>query len=196
MNRYRASKQADVLMFLPAVLGRATRIARPARLFLRATTDSEDGGLLRLQDITRIDFSAVVHSWVLARRIAITRWHSFGRRWTRHRRQSGRHHPEGIPPAALAGSVDLVQRCFTGLETRCDRLILSPNCPESLGTLEVPLRYRGGHPPAGQRPERRGQRRPAMRRRSSSNVGVGSNNSRRDRRSGLRLDLRIRPPQP
>ena len=37
---------------------------------------------------------------------------------------------EGIHLAAMAGSVDLMQRCFTGLETRGDRIILSPLWPE------------------------------------------------------------------
>ncbi|HME75619.1 MAG TPA: glycosyl hydrolase family 65 protein, partial [Mycobacterium sp.] len=52
---------------------------------------------------------------------------------------------EGIHLAAMAGSVDLVQRCFTGLETRADRLILSPNWPETLGVLAFPIHYRGLH---------------------------------------------------
>ena len=50
---------------------------------------------------------------------------------------------EGIHLAAMAGSVDLVQRCFSGLETRDDRLVLSPNWPESLGALGFPIHYRG-----------------------------------------------------
>jgi alpha,alpha-trehalase len=52
---------------------------------------------------------------------------------------------EGIHLAAMAGSVDLVQRCFTGLETRRDRLVLSPHWPESLGALGFPVHYRGHH---------------------------------------------------
>ena len=50
---------------------------------------------------------------------------------------------EGIHIAAMAGSIDLLQRCFTGLETRGDRLILSPMWPESLGALRMPIYYRG-----------------------------------------------------
>jgi alpha,alpha-trehalase len=45
----------------------------------------------------------------------------------------------------MAGSVDLVQRCFTGLETRGDRMVLSPHWPESLGALAFPIHYRGHH---------------------------------------------------
>ncbi len=50
---------------------------------------------------------------------------------------------EGIHLAAMAGSVDLLQRCFTGLETRDDRLVLGPHWPESLGPIEFPFVYRG-----------------------------------------------------
>ena len=50
---------------------------------------------------------------------------------------------EGIHIAAMAGSIDLLQRCFTGLETRGDRLILNPMWPESLGALRLPIYYRG-----------------------------------------------------
>jgi trehalose/maltose hydrolase-like predicted phosphorylase len=50
---------------------------------------------------------------------------------------------EGIHIAAMAGSIDLLQRCFTGLETRGDRLILNPMWPEDLGSLRMPIHYRG-----------------------------------------------------
>jgi trehalose/maltose hydrolase-like predicted phosphorylase len=45
----------------------------------------------------------------------------------------------------MAGSIDLMQRCFTGMETRGDRIILSPHWPETLGELAVPIHYRGLH---------------------------------------------------
>jgi trehalose/maltose hydrolase-like predicted phosphorylase len=35
-----------------------------------------------------------------------------------------------------------VQRGFTGLELRHDRLVLNPKWPESLGELAFPLQYR------------------------------------------------------
>ncbi len=43
----------------------------------------------------------------------------------------------------MAGSVDLMQRCFSGLEVRGDRLVFSPDWPSSLGTLQFPIFYRG-----------------------------------------------------
>lgn len=49
---------------------------------------------------------------------------------------------EGIHLAAMAGSVDLLQRGFAGLETRGDTLWFNPRWPQGLGVLEFHLRYR------------------------------------------------------
>ena len=42
----------------------------------------------------------------------------------------------------MAGTVDLVQRAFTGLETRDEVLWLEPRIPEELLRLRMTLRYR------------------------------------------------------
>jgi alpha,alpha-trehalase len=52
---------------------------------------------------------------------------------------------EGIHLGAMAGTVDLVQRCYTGIETRQDVLRLDPVLPAGLGGLTFQIRYRG-HP--------------------------------------------------
>ncbi|MFE2870964.1 glycosyl hydrolase family 65 protein [Embleya sp. NPDC059259] len=43
----------------------------------------------------------------------------------------------------MAGTVDLLQRCYIGLDTRGDVLWLDPCLPARLSRLEVELRYRG-----------------------------------------------------
>ncbi|MGO9745719.1 MAG: glycosyl hydrolase family 65 protein [Mycobacterium sp.] len=43
----------------------------------------------------------------------------------------------------MASSVDLLQRCFNGLETCQDRIILSPHWPESAPAPGFPIHYRG-----------------------------------------------------
>src|SRR5690606_27220867 len=50
--------------------------------------------------------------------------------------------PEGIHLGAMAGSVDLLQRAFTGVETRADTLWLNPVLPDELTELHFRLRYR------------------------------------------------------
>lgn len=145
VNRYRASKQADVLMLLYLLSSDELR-----ELLDRLGYSFEPQQIPKMVDyyISRTShgstLSGVVHAWVLARANRDNAMAFFRQVLNSDIADSqGGTTAEGIHLAALAGSVDLVQRCFTGLETRCDRLILSPNCPESLGTLEVPLHYRG-----------------------------------------------------
>ena len=42
----------------------------------------------------------------------------------------------------MAGTVDLLQRCYTGLELRGDALRFNPALPEELDRLSFRLRYR------------------------------------------------------
>ncbi len=42
----------------------------------------------------------------------------------------------------MAGTVDLVQRAYTGIETREDVLWLSPSLPEDLTRLKFSIRFR------------------------------------------------------
>ncbi len=145
VNNYKASKQADALMLfylfssdeLLALFGRLgyhfapEQIPRTIDYYMSRTSDGST-------------LSAIVHSWVLAR---ANRHHAM-----RYFVQvlgsdivdiQGGTTSEGIHLAAMAGSIDLLQRCFTGLETRDDRLILGPQWPEALGSIEFPFVYRG-----------------------------------------------------
>ena len=49
----------------------------------------------------------------------------------------------GIHMGAMAGTVDIVQRCYTGLSTREDVLHFDPKLPEELVRLSFTLHYRG-----------------------------------------------------
>lgn len=87
--------------------------------------------------------SAVVHAWVLARANRERALEFFGRALRSDITDiQGGTTPEGIHLAAMAGSFDLLQRCFSGLETRQDRLQLNPLWPKSLGVLELAIHYR------------------------------------------------------
>ena len=50
--------------------------------------------------------------------------------------------PEGIHLGAMAGTVDVLQRCYTGIELRGDVLRLEPRLPGSLRRLRIFVRYR------------------------------------------------------
>ncbi|MHA7652400.1 trehalose-phosphatase [Mycobacterium sp. ML4] len=145
INNYKASKQADALMLfyllsseeLLGLFGRLgyhfapEQIPRTVDYYLARTSDGST-------------LSAVVHSWVLARANRANALEYFQKVLDSDVTDiQGGTTSEGIHLAAMAGSIDLLQRCFTGLETRDDRLILSPQWPESLGPIEFPFMYRG-----------------------------------------------------
>ncbi len=92
--------------------------------------------------------SGVVHSWVLARanRDRAMEFFDLALRSDIADVQGGTT-AEGIHLAAMAGSVDLLQRCFTGLETRGDRLIFSPALAETTRSSRV-SHLLPGPPPA------------------------------------------------
>ena len=50
--------------------------------------------------------------------------------------------PEGIHLGAMAGTVDLIQRCYMGIETRQEVLWLNPRLPNELARLRLRIRYR------------------------------------------------------
>ncbi|TPG32701.1 trehalose-phosphatase [Mycolicibacterium hodleri] len=147
VNRYRASKQADALMLL--YLLSATELHELLdRLGYRFLPDQVpkmvDYYLARTSHGSTL--SGVVHTWVLARANRERAMEFFQQALKSDVSDiQGGTTSEGIHLAAMAGTVDLMQRCFTGLETRANRIILSPHWPKSLGVLAIPIHYRGVH---------------------------------------------------
>jgi trehalose-phosphatase len=147
INRYKASKQADALMLLYLMssdeLGELLdRLGY--RLMPDKVPEMVDYYMARTSHGSTL--SGVVHTWVLARANRDRALEFFTQALNSDVSDiQGGTTSEGIHLAAMAGSVDLMQRCFTGLETRSDRIILSPHWPETLGVLAVPIHYRGLH---------------------------------------------------
>jgi trehalose/maltose hydrolase-like predicted phosphorylase len=144
-NRYKASKQADVLMLfyllsadeLRALLERLGYRLEPA-----AIPRNVDYYLQRTSHGSTL--SGVVHAWVLARSDRPRSWTFFSEALASDVRDvQGGTTAEGIHLGAMAGTVDLAQRCYTGLESREDVLWLSPSLPEELDGLDFDIRYRG-----------------------------------------------------
>ncbi len=145
VNRYKASKQADALMLLFLLSSDELRELL-ARLGYRFSHEQipkmVDYYIARTSHGSTL--SGVVHSWVLARANRDRAMEFFQQVLKSDVADiQGGTTSEGVHLAAMAGSVDLMQRCFTGLETRADRIVLSPHWPESLGTLGFPIHYRG-----------------------------------------------------
>ncbi|WP_236834120.1 glycoside hydrolase family 65 protein [Blastococcus sp. KM273129] len=146
-NRYRVSKQADVLMLfqllpadeLYAVLDRLgyrwdrRTIPRTVAYYLARTSHGST-------------LSKTVHSWVLARSDRRRAWTYFLEALDSDITDAqGGTTAEGIHLGAMAGTVDLLVRGFTGLETRGEALGFDPYLPDALHELRFRLRYRD-HP--------------------------------------------------
>jgi trehalose/maltose hydrolase-like predicted phosphorylase len=144
-NRYKVSKQADVLMLF--YLFSAERLAelfeymgyefRPEWIprnidyYLRRTSHGST-------------LSAIINSWVQARGDRSRSW-----RWFEAAVHSdlqdvqGGTTAEGIHLGAMAGTVDLVQRCYAGLVLREGVMWLNPCLPDDLTGIRSRIQYRG-----------------------------------------------------
>ncbi|WP_405015801.1 glycoside hydrolase family 65 protein [Kitasatospora sp. NBC_00070] len=145
VNRYKASKQADALMLFYLFSAREVRdllrrLGYPAgHELMRRTVD-----YYLPRTVHGSTLSAVVHAWVLARSDPRASWRFFRDAVAADRQDlQGGTTAEGLHLGAMAGTVDLLQRGYTGLEIRQDALWLDPRLPAALGHLELDLRYRG-----------------------------------------------------
>ncbi len=145
INRYKASKQADVLMLF--YLFSAEKIQE---LFNHLGYEFQPEMIPRnLEYYQRrtshgSTLSGIVHSWVLARSDREQSWDLFGKALMSDVADvQGGTTGEGIHLGAMAGTVDLVLRCYSGLELRGDILWLNPCLPEELREVRQKIHYRG-----------------------------------------------------
>ncbi|MEU2737921.1 glycosyl hydrolase family 65 protein [Streptomyces sp. NPDC007095] len=145
VNRYKASKQADVLMlgylFSPTELQQLFR-----RLGYRLDDEiwrkTVDYYLQRTSHGSTL--SELVHGWVLTRVRRAEAWQYVHEALEADTADiQGGTTGEGIHLGAMAGTLDLVQRGLTGLETREDALWLDPVPLPALSEYGFSLRYRG-----------------------------------------------------
>jgi trehalose/maltose hydrolase-like predicted phosphorylase len=144
-NHYKLSKQADVLMLFYLLSSCELRelferldypfeyetIPKNIEYYLKRTSHGST-------------LSRVVHAWVLARSRREMSWRLFHDALESDIDDiQGGTTPEGIHLGAMAGTVDLILRCYSGLENRGDMLWFNPNLPSELKCLEFELMYRG-----------------------------------------------------
>ena len=144
-NRYKVSKQADVLMlfylFSTEELG---------ELFTRLGYRFEPENVPRIvayydcRSSHGSTLSRVVHAWVLARsnRPRAMRYFAEALQSDVSDIQQGTT-AEGVHLGAMAGTVDLLQRVSTGSEITADVLRFNPELPQQLERLDMRMRYRG-----------------------------------------------------
>ena len=145
VNRYRASKQADVLM-----LGYLFSPTELQCLFSRLGYRLDEDTWQRTVDyyLARTShgstLSGLVHGWVLARARRAEAWKFCLEALKGDIADvQGGTTGEGIHLGAMAGTLDLVQRGLTGLETRGGALWLDPVPLPELSSYGFALRYQG-----------------------------------------------------
>ena len=145
VNRYQVSKQADVLM-LVFVLGEDQLLRTMAELGYPLDPDAIAATVEYYRSRTShgSTLSAVVHAWIMARREPRdASWAFFLEALNGDLldTQAGTTR-EGIHLGAMASSVDLLVRGYTGLNATDDALELDPMIPPELDHLDLSLRYR------------------------------------------------------
>lgn len=144
-NRYRVSKQADVLMLLYLFSTEELK-----KLFTMMGYDFDPSMIPKNieyyleRSSNGSTLSNIVNSWVLSRSDRPRSWELFQKALESDISdvQGGTTH-EGIHLGAMAGTVDILQRCYTGLEFHDEILFLNPSIPKALSTLFMRIKYRG-----------------------------------------------------
>jgi alpha,alpha-trehalase len=142
---YKLSKQPDVLMLFYLFSAEELRAlferlgypfdgeAIPRTIRYYHARSAHDSSLARVAD-----------SWVLARAARPTSWDVFTEALVTDVADiQGGTTPEGIHLGAMAGTVDVLQRCYTGIELRDEVLRIRPRLPAALRRLRLSVRYRG-----------------------------------------------------
>ncbi|MDW5562103.1 MAG: trehalose-phosphatase [Methanomassiliicoccus sp.] len=144
VRRYKVSKQADALMLLYLFSEDELR----EQLGSMGYSLSQDAVRKTIEYYSKrtahgSTLSRVVYAWVLSRYNRESSWSMFleALRSDVSDVQCGTTH-EGIHLGAMASTVDIVQRCYSGLETRGDALIFDPRLPPQLKRLKFLLEYR------------------------------------------------------
>ncbi len=145
-DRYQVTKQADTVMLfylLPEeevlrLLGQLGYPLTPATL--RATLDYYTQRTSHGSTLSR-----VVHAWVLARIDPQRSWQLFLEALESDINDiQGGTTAEGIHAGVMAGTIDLLQRCYMGLETRGETVWFRPCLPAALSAgLAFRFQHRG-----------------------------------------------------
>lgn len=143
-NRYKLSKQADVLtlFYLFSTEALADIFTRLGYAFTPSMIPRNIDYYLR-RTSHGSTLSGIVHAWVLSRSCRPRSWSLF--KDALHSDIGdiqGGTTAEGIHLGAMAGTVDLLQRCYAGVELRAGQLWFNPSLPEQLERLSFQLRYR------------------------------------------------------
>lgn len=144
-NRYKASKQADVLMlFYLFSSEELSELFEKLGYPFEYETIPKNIDYYMKRTSHGSTLSTMVHAWVLGRRDRPRTWRYFNRALCSDVSDiQGGTTPEGIHLGAMVGTVDQVQRGYTGIVARGNVLWFNPCLPEELEELVFPIQYRG-----------------------------------------------------
>ncbi len=144
-NNYKVSKQADVLMLFYLFSSEElkelfTRLGYP----FNKETIPKNIEYYAKRTSHGSTLSRIVHSWIFARLDRERSWQIAKEALESDLSDiQGGTTPEGIHIGAMAGTVEIFQRCYTGLVTRDDVLWLNPLLPSEIKKVSFPIFYRG-----------------------------------------------------
>jgi alpha,alpha-trehalase len=143
-NRYKVSKQADILMLFYLLSAEELKeIFEGLGYNFKYETIPENIDYYMKRTSHGSTLSRVVHAWVLMRSDRTGSWKHF----TEALKSDvfdiqGGTTPEGIHLGAMAGTVDQLQRGYAGIEVRENVLWFNPCLPRELESLKFRIRYR------------------------------------------------------
>lgn len=144
-NRYQLAKQADVLMLF--YLFSAEELEEIfTNLGYEFTPDLIPKNIEYYDKRTShgSTLSQIVHAWVLSRSQREASWSIFKQALKSDLEDvQGGTTPEGIHLGAMAGTTDLLQRCYVGIVTRDDAIWFNPQLPDELTDVRLRVKYRG-----------------------------------------------------
>lgn len=143
-NRYKTSKQSDVLMLFYLFSDEDLRdLFEHMGYQFDPEMLAENIDYYNKRTSHGSTLSKLVHSWVTARSDRKVSWESFEKALVSDFEDvQGGTTSEGIHLGAMAGTVDLMQRCYSGLSLSNDKLHLNPRLPDNLNRLDFKIRYR------------------------------------------------------
>ncbi len=145
VNRYKINKQGDVLMLF-YLFGQEELIdgLKWMGYDFRPEFVTKNIQYYLNHSSSGSSLSRIVHAWVLARSDRKNSWSVFQEALKSDIADiQGGTTSEGIHLGAMSGTVDIVQRCFTGMEMNQGVLWFNPQLPLELKGIELVLRYHG-----------------------------------------------------
>ncbi|KQC09741.1 MAG: trehalose 6-phosphate phosphorylase [Candidatus Cloacimonas sp. SDB] len=144
-NNYKACKQADVLMLF-YIFSSHELEALFKKLNYHFEPKNIPANIEYYEQRTAhgSTLSQIIHAWVYARSHRELSWINFKKALKSDFEdvQGGTTH-EGIHLGAMAGTMDLIQRCYSGLDIRDNVLWLEPTLPEDVTEMNFSVRFRG-----------------------------------------------------